>query len=53
MRFLLALVAAASGVGLGLRVRAADGDAADLAPPVAVKVGGIDLGANAVDGFSP
>lgn len=42
MRVLLAL-AAASCVGLGLCVRAAAGDAADLAPPVAVTVGGVPI----------
>src|SRR5438132_13274554 len=40
MRVLLALAAAASCVGLGLRTPAAAGDAADLAPPFAVSVGG-------------
>jgi hypothetical protein len=51
MRVLLALAAAASCVGLGLRVPATAGDAADLAPPVAVTVGGvpIDLAADAID----
>ena len=43
MRVLLALAAAASCVGLGLRVPAAAGDAADLAPPVAVSVGGVPI----------
>ena len=43
MRVLLALAAAASCVGLGLRVRAADGDAAYLAAPVAVSVGGVPI----------
>jgi FG-GAP repeat len=43
MRVLLALAAAASFVGLGLRVRAAGGDAADLAAPVAVSVGGVPI----------
>lgn len=43
MRVLLALAAAASCVGLGLRVLAADGDAADLAPPFAVTVGGVPI----------
>jgi hypothetical protein len=43
MRVLLALAAAASCVGLGLRVRAAAGDAADLAAPVVVSVGGVPL----------
>jgi hypothetical protein len=42
MRVLLAF-AAASCVGLGLRVQAAAGDAADLAPPVAVSVGGVPI----------
>ena len=48
MRVLLAVAAAASCVGLGLGVPAV-GDAADLAPPVAVTVGGvpIDLAADA------
>ena len=44
MRVLLALAAAASCVGLGLRVPAAAGDAADLAPPFAVSVGGVPIG---------
>jgi FG-GAP repeat len=43
MRLLLALAAAASCVGLGLRVPAAAGDAADLAAPVAVSVGGVPI----------
>lgn len=43
MRVLLALAAAASCVGLGLRAPAAVGDAADLAPPVAVSVGGVPI----------
>src|SRR5688572_17732010 len=43
MRVLLALAAAASGVGLGLRAPAAAGDAADLAPPVAVTVDGVPI----------
>ena len=43
MRVLLALAAAASGVGLGLCVPAAAGDAADLAPPFAVSVGGVPI----------
>ena len=43
MRDLLALAAAASCVGLGLRVPAAAGDAADLAPPFAVTVGGVPI----------
>src|SRR5262249_42265696 len=43
MRVLLALVAAVSCVGLGLRVPAAAGDAADLAAPVAVSVGGVPI----------
>lgn len=43
MRVLLALAAAASCVGLGLRAPAAAGDAADLAPPVAVSVGGVPI----------
>jgi FG-GAP repeat len=49
MRVFLVLTAAASCVGLGLRAPAATGDAAELAPPVAVKVGGvpIDLAAHA------
>src|SRR5688500_2538572 len=42
MRILLVLAAAASCVGLGL-VRAADGDAAYLAAPVAVSVGGVPI----------
>jgi FG-GAP repeat len=48
MRVLLALAAAASCVGFGLRAPAAAGDAADLAPPFAVTVDGvpIDLIAN-------
>ena len=41
MRVLLALAAAASCVGLGLCIPAAAGDATDLAPPVAVSVGGV------------
>ena len=43
MRVLLALAAAVSCVGLGLRVPAAAGDKADLAPPVAVSVGGVPI----------
>ena len=43
MRVLLALAAAASCVGLGLCVPAAAGDAADLAAPVAVSVGGVPI----------
>jgi FG-GAP repeat len=43
MRVLLALAAAASCVGLGLRTPAAAGDAADLAPPVAVTVDGVPI----------
>ena len=43
MRVLLALAAAASCVGLGLRVQAAGGDAADLAAPVVVSVGGVPI----------
>ena len=43
MRVLFALAAAASCVGLGLRAPAAAGDAADLAPPVAVTVGGVPI----------
>jgi hypothetical protein len=43
MRVLFALVAAASWVGLGLRVQAAPGDAADLAAPVGVSVGGVPI----------
>ena len=43
MRVLLALAAVASCVGLGLCVPAAAGDAADLAPPVAVTVGGVPI----------
>lgn len=43
MRVLLALVATASCVGLGLRAAAAAGDAADLAAPVAVSVGGVPI----------
>jgi hypothetical protein len=42
MRVLLALGAAAS-VALGPGVPAAAGDAADLAPPVAVSVGGVPI----------
>ena len=41
MRVLLALAAAASCFGLGLR--AAAGDAADLAAPVAVSAGGVPI----------
>src|SRR5438874_3957391 len=41
MRVLLALAAAASCVGLGLRTPAAGSDAADLAAPVAVSVDGV------------
>jgi hypothetical protein len=50
-RVLLAQAAAASYVGLGLGVPATAGEAADLAPPVAVTVGGvpIDLAADAID----
>jgi hypothetical protein len=47
MTRLLILIAAATCVGLGLLAPAAAGDAADLAAPVAVKVGGIDLAADA------
>ena len=43
MRVLLALAAAASCVGLGLGVPATAGDAADLAPPVAITVGGVPI----------
>ena len=43
MRVLLALAAAASCVGLGLRAPAAAGDAADLAAPFAVSVGGVPI----------
>jgi hypothetical protein len=43
MRVQLALAAAVSCVGLGLRVPAAAGDAADLAAPVAVSVGGVPI----------
>ena len=43
MRALLALAAAASCVGLGLRAPAAAGDAADLAAPVVVSVGGVPI----------
>jgi hypothetical protein len=45
------LAAAASCVGLGLRVPAPAADAADLAPPFAVTVGGvpIDLAPDALD----
>jgi hypothetical protein len=49
MHVLFALAAAASCVGLGLCDRPTAGDAADLAPPVAITVGGvpIDLAADA------
>jgi hypothetical protein len=43
MRVLLALAAAASCVGLGLRAPVAAGDAADLAPPFAVTVNGVPI----------
>ena len=43
MRVLLALAAAASCVGLGLCAPPAAGDAADLAPPFAVSVGGVPI----------
>jgi hypothetical protein len=43
MRVLLALVAAASWSGLGLRILAPDGSAAHLAPPVAITIGGVPL----------
>jgi hypothetical protein len=43
MRVLLALAAAASCVGLGLCDAAAAGDAAYLAAPVAVSVGGVPI----------
>src|SRR5262245_13442319 len=43
MRVLLALAAAVSCVGLGLRVPAAAGDAAYLAAPFAVSVGGVPI----------
>jgi hypothetical protein len=43
MCVLLALAAAASCVGLGLRAPAAASDAADLAAPVAVSVGGVPI----------
>jgi hypothetical protein len=43
MRVPFALVAAASCVGLGLAVPATAGDAADLAPPFAITVGGVPI----------
>ena len=43
MRVLFAVAAAASCVGLGLGVPAAAGDAADLAAPFAVSVGGVPI----------
>ena len=43
MRVLLALAAVVSCVALGLRVPAAAGDAADLAAPFAVTVGGVPI----------
>ena len=43
MRGLLALAVAASCVGLGLCVPAAAGDAAGLAAPVAISVGGVPI----------
>src|SRR5262249_55178983 len=43
MRVLLALAAAGACVGLGLGGPAAAGDAADLAAPVAVSVGGVPI----------
>src|SRR5262245_34439740 len=43
MRVQLALAAAVSCVGLGLRVPAAAGDAVDLAAPFAVAVGGVPI----------
>jgi hypothetical protein len=51
MRVLLVLAAGAGCVGLGLCVPAIAGDTADLAPPVAVTVGGapLDLAADAID----
>ena len=52
MRVLLALAAAAGCVGLGLRVPAAAGDAADLAPPVAVSVGGVPITSAYEDRYS-
>jgi hypothetical protein len=52
MRVLLALATAASCVGLGLRVPAAAGDAADLAPPVAVSVGGVPITSAYEDRYS-
>ena len=51
MRVLLVLTAVASCVGLGLRAPAAAGDAADLAPPVAVSVGGVPID-SAIDSHS-
>ena len=52
MRVLLALAAAASCVGLGLRVPAAAGDAADLAPPFAVSIGGVAITSAHEDRYS-
>ena len=52
MRVLLALAAAVSCVGLGLRVPAAAGDAANLAPPFAVSVGGVPIDGAAEDWHS-
>jgi hypothetical protein len=43
MRVLLVIAAAASCVGLELGAPAAAGDAADLAPPVAVTVDGVPI----------
>jgi hypothetical protein len=43
MRVLLVLTVAATCVGLGLRTPTAAGDAADLASPFAVTVGGVPI----------
>src|SRR5262245_26685378 len=52
MRVLLAIAAAASCVGLGRYVPAAAGDAADLAAPFAVSVGGVPIDGAADDRYS-
>ena len=52
MRVLLALAAAASCVGLGLRTPAAGSDAADLAAPVAVSVDGVLIDSDSKFDFS-
>src|SRR5262249_24991022 len=53
MRVLLALAAAASCVGLGLRAPAAPGDAEDLAPPFAGTGGGVPIARATDRTFAP